>query len=75
MFICNECGEVFEEPYIHKERHPYGMGYATEEFVVCPYCKDTDIDEAKRCERCGEWVAELDDGLCDVCAGDMYGEK
>ena len=75
MFICNECGELFEEPYIHKERHPYGMGCAIEEIVVCPYCKDTGIAEAKQCSMCGEWVAELDDGLCDVCYGDRYGEE
>ena len=72
MFICNECGELFEEPKIIEEHHPYGMGYATEEWAVCPHCKETDFQEAKQCSRCGEYVAELEDGLCDVCYGDMY---
>lgn len=75
MFICNECGEVFEDYKIYEERHPYGMGYAVEKIAVCPYCNDTDIAEAVKCEHCGEWVAEVDDGLCDVCVGDMYGEE
>lgn len=73
MFICNNCGETFEEFAIIEEHHPYGMGYAVEEWSVCPYCKDNDIDEAKQCKRCSEYVAELHEGLCDVCYDDMYG--
>ena len=73
MLICNNCGEVFDEPKIERETHgldcpPY------EAIAVCPHCEDTDICEAKKCERCGEYFAELDEGLCDVCYGDMYGE-
>lgn len=75
MYICNECGEVFEEPKIYEEHHPYGMGYAVEKIAVCPHCKDTDIDEAKVCQRCGEYVAELYDSMCDACYGDMYGKE
>ena len=76
MFICKNCGEVFDEPKIYEEHHPYGMGYAIEEFAVCPYCNDTSITEAKQCENCGEWFDEIeDDGLCDECYGDLYGEE
>lgn len=74
MYICNNCGETFETPHVIEEHHPYGMGYATEEWHVCPYCEETDYSEAVQCEMCGELVAELDGGLCDVCHGDMYGE-
>lgn len=74
MFICNNCGEVFETPDTYEEHHPYGMGTAAERWAVCPHCEDTDFVEAKQCERCGELVAELQDGLCDVCYGDVYGE-
>ena len=74
MFICNECGATFEEFKVIKEPRPYGEGVAYEEFAVCPHCEDTDIDEAKQCERCSELVAELHNGLCDVCHGDMYGK-
>lgn len=73
MYICNSCGLVFETPDVQEERHPYGDTYATEKWYVCPHCKDNDFDEAEKCERCGEYVAELDEGLCDVCHGEMYG--
>ena len=72
MLICNECQEVFEEPKIIEEHHPYGMTYAVEEFAVCPHCKDTDIQEAHQCEGCGEYFAELEEGLCEICYSDLY---
>lgn len=74
MYLCNNCGEVFEEPKTVEEHHPYGMSYAVEKWSVCPHCKDTDFDEAKQCYCCGEFFAELHEGLCDCCYGDMYGE-
>ena len=74
MYICNNCGEVFETPDTYKEHHPYGMTTASEEWAVCPSCGDNDFSEAKQCMLCGEYVAEIDLGLCDVCYGDMYGE-
>lgn len=73
MFYCNICETVFDECKTVEEHHPYGMSYATEYFAVCPHCGDTDFVEAKKCERCGEYFGELEDGLCDVCHGDMYG--
>lgn len=72
MYICNNCGEKFEDCKIVKEHHPYGMGTAAEEWYVCPHCEDTDFYEAEQCELCGEFVSELHDGLCDCCYGDMY---
>lgn len=74
MFYCTECESVFEECKILKEQHPYGMGTATEEWAVCPYCGSTHIGEAKKCESCGEFFPELEEGLCEVCYGDMYGK-
>lgn len=75
MYICERCGNVFDAPEIFTERHPYGMGYAEEKIAISPCCKDTNFTEAKECERCGELVAELNDDLCDVCYGDVYGEE
>lgn len=74
MFVCENCGDVFEECETVEEQHPYGEGYATERWAVCPCCGSSNIDEAKKCEHCGEWVAELKDDLCEECYGDMYGE-
>ena len=72
MYICSNCGEVFDEPKTIEEHHPYGMTYATEYWSVCPHCHDSDYSEAEQCEMCGEFVAETRDGLCDCCYGDMY---
>lgn len=67
MFICNECGETFEEPKYIKEHHPYGDGFATEEWAVCPYCEENDFNVAERCSECGEYVSVSNDGMCDEC--------
>ncbi len=72
MYICNSCGAIFEECKIIEEHHPYGMGTAAEEWYVCPECEDNDFDKAHQCTRCGEYVAEIEDGLCNVCWDDMY---
>lgn len=74
MYICNDCGEVFSDHKIIEDPRPYGMGYVNERFGVCPHCDSDDWSEAEQCTRCGEYFAELEDGLCDVCHGDMYGE-
>lgn len=82
MFVCNDCGEVFEECKVIEEPRPYGMGFAIEYLSVCPCCGEGGIEEAKRCENCGEYgladnmkhseANEL--YLCDICYGDLYGE-
>ena len=38
-----------------------------EEVFEEPICQDSDIQEAERCEECGQYVAELGDGLCEAC--------
>lgn len=74
MFICDDCGNVFDTPDVIIEKHPYGEGYADERLGVCPCCKSTEIGEAEKCSHCGEWVAETNsDGLCDICEDDLYG--
>jgi formylmethanofuran dehydrogenase subunit E len=78
MFICLECNEVFEEPKVVYEHHPYGMTYATEEWRVCPHCGDSNIDIAVECSRCGEYIAKEEaytEGkkyLCDFCYEELY---
>ena len=74
MYICNECGLVFENYETYEEHHPYGMTSATETWAVCPHCGEAGFEEAKECSRCGNFVAELTDGLCDCCYEEMYGE-
>ena len=63
MWICNECGTVFENPH---EYYEHDTGYHGAD---CPLCGSDDIDEAERCAECDEWVNEknLVNGLCPAC--------
>ena len=54
MFICLDCGEIFEEPYRYIETHgldspPY------EEWSGCPSCGG-DYAETFRCNGCGKYI-------------------
>ena len=43
-YLCNNCGERFEEPKVAYERH--GLDYPPfEKIFVCPYCGINDYDE------------------------------
>lgn len=70
-YRCLDCGHIFEEgeQAVWEEHHPYGMGYATENFSGCPICKG-DFEETKQCTICGgEFLEdELNGGcVCDEC--------
>ena len=79
MFICKECGAIFEEPRITSESHPYGEGSASEEWAYCPVCGESGFEEAHQCSRCSEYFAfdDLDyighSLYCEVCSDDLYG--
>lgn len=67
MFIC-KCGEVFDVPKIREDGGDRG-----EYFAYCPACGGVDYAEAKRCRRCGDWVAEfeIDQGYCHSCLAEI----
>lgn len=74
MFICLDCGELFEEPAVTYENQGEFWGApAWEAWGACPNCGSTEYDHAEQCERCGEYFAELEDGLCEFCHDDLYG--
>jgi hypothetical protein len=74
MFVCYKCENLFDEPKTVYQYHPYGNDVAEEPWGACPFCGSTEIDEASKCERCGDLVLEVDDmGLCDFCHEEMYG--
>ena len=68
MFKCCDCEETFEEPKIIGDFRPYGEGYVTESFAVCPYCGG-DFENAYICKNCKEYffADELTDGCCEFC--------
>lgn len=54
MFVCKDCGRIFEEPREYTETHgldspPY------EHWRGCPLCGGT-YTEAIRCDGCGEYI-------------------
>lgn len=63
MWICNDCGTVFENP---REYYEHDTGYHG---MDCPHCGSDDIDEAERCAECDEWVNEknLVNFFCPAC--------
>ena len=55
MYVCLECGEIFDEPDTWSEYHPYGEGYAEELWSGCPSCNGAYV-EAFKCDCCDEWI-------------------
>ena len=71
MYICLDCGKIFETPAHFAESH----GFDTppyEEFDGCPECGGAFV-EAFECEHCGQLITgdyiELADGsrYCEEC--------
>ena len=50
MYICDKCGEVFEEPRV--------IGTDGDSGECCPSCGNEYFDDAIKCRVCGEWVPE-----------------
>ena len=48
MYLCLDCGELFQEPFMYVEKHG-------EQQMCCPYCKGDYVDTF-RCDECGEWI-------------------
>ena len=50
QYICNDCGEEFDEPGVHVEPHPE-VGWGEERWAVCPYCGSEDFTEQEEEEE------------------------
>ena len=75
MFICKDCGSVFECPdYTEENVGEYWGQPAFQAIDLCPYCHCDEFEEARKCEICGEWKPE-DDMECDVCYDCMNEHK
>ncbi len=63
-YKCNDCGWVFDEPYIYEEPD---VGYAA---LWCPECHSDDIIEVSECKFCEELYPThllTIDGYCPDC--------
>lgn len=71
MYICLDCGNVFDEPKILKESHGFHDGYY-ESLYYCPECLG-DYEEACICDKCGEIIpeSESENGLCPLCSNEF----
>ena len=71
MYICIECGYIFEEPYCWEETHGFEYG-PYEKFSGCPKCCGA-YAETFPCDICNNWIetdyVETDDGqrYCEDC--------
>ena len=54
MWICTDCGHIFEEPDHWEERHGFDYG-PFEKFSGCPECGEPYV-EAHKCDECDEWI-------------------
>ena len=73
MFLCCECGKIFEEPEWHEEYRGECFGFPSyEEFSTCPECGGVYV-ETYECDCCEKWITgdyvELDNGsrYCESC--------
>ena len=67
MWYCENCKNEFEEP-ARKEimfEEYYGVDHLffnnnKMTLLICPYCKEDDIEEMKKCDYCEEWNRDCD---------------
>ena len=63
MYICKDCGEVFETTSYYVNNEYYG---AEERLACCPFCRGS-VVKAEQCQKCGEWHTDTTSGLCEKC--------
>ena len=73
MFVCVECGHVFDEDEVDTWEERHGLDYGPyEPWSGCPSCNGGYV-EAHRCNCCDEWITgryvKLDNGerFCENC--------
>lgn len=54
MFVCTNCGYLFEEPCEWEERHGFSHG-PFERWRGCPKCYEPYV-EAHKCDSCRDWI-------------------
>ena len=54
MWVCTNCGHIFEEPDRWEERHGFDYG-PFEKFSGCPECGEPYV-EAHKCDECDKFI-------------------
>lgn len=63
MYICDECGNTFETPHFHKEKHADSY---YEQYAESPCCHES-FSEAYTCPMCGDVAVPEGEILCKYC--------
>lgn len=69
MYICEDCGKLFEEEECEIEYQPMSdefPSYITKRIIPKTCSCGGDFVEAQKCVKCGEYTAS-EYGLCDSC--------
>ena len=73
MYICLDCGSLFEEPVTYQGDKLEHFGFTCREnWTGCPSCSGS-YKETFHCDHCGDYITdnfiELSDGtkICDNC--------
>ena len=73
MFVCTNCGHVFDEDEVVVWEEQHGLDYGPyEQWSGCPRCTHNYV-EAHRCDGCDDWITgryvKLDNGkrFCENC--------
>lgn len=67
MLVCPICGTVFTKLEAERRTHISGERYDDIEYL-CPICDNENLEEATKCEICGEYFYDEDNtGVCDEC--------
>lgn len=71
MFICGDCGKLFEEPKEWSQNH--GEPHLTERWSGCPDCGGG-FEEAYHCKQCyNEFMKDdLTEGYCEECLKEIF---
>lgn len=76
MYICERCGEVFDEDQVFNTSYitdytPYGRVKLArcDDLGRCEHCGG-EVVPAKHCEVCGAYVPEDGPDICDCCIED-----
>ncbi len=85
MFICNDCGEIFDEPRQSIILHDEVDCQREEYYDTCPSCGENDIDVVVQCTVCNDYIAEYKredyvafesgDVVCNECLHDYCVEN
>ncbi len=69
MYICLECGHIFDTPREAAIRHTELSGLSYETIMECPVCGSEEYEHAATCNKCGEYIGEsqAEFGLCPDC--------